>query len=296
MKIRIAFFLTACLFLTLCRHNPVNVIANKLDYKPKILLVTAHPDDETVFSATIFKTTHLLNGIVDLAVITNGEGGYRYSTLAGYIYGLELDREEIGRQHLPEIRKNELYEAGKILGLNEYFFFDETDDEFSLDIEIPLALWDKKKIVDGLKEIILSGSYDFIFTMLPVEGTHSHHKAATLLALEALNELEPYQRPMILGQGNTAFTGLDGYPLTNIRGGVEPFIFDRTKPFGYDNRLNYRIIPKWVIAAHKSQGAFQMATVGDSETFLYYEINDETLLQKTLEYFKAVAEAQIYNP
>ena len=61
-----------------------------LNYEPKVLLVTAHPDDDALFSATIFKTTKLLGGKVDLALMTNGEGGYTYSTLGNYIYNKEL--------------------------------------------------------------------------------------------------------------------------------------------------------------------------------------------------------------
>jgi len=56
----------------------------------KVLIVTAHPDDDALFSATVYKITHNLGGKVDLCLITNGEGGYKYSTLAEPIYRLEL--------------------------------------------------------------------------------------------------------------------------------------------------------------------------------------------------------------
>ena len=51
------------------------------DSPPKILVVTAHPDDDAVFAAANYKIVHDLKGIVDIALITNGEGGYKYSTL-----------------------------------------------------------------------------------------------------------------------------------------------------------------------------------------------------------------------
>lgn len=88
---------------------------------PKILVVTAHPDDETAMAATIYKVTHELNGVVDQCVITNGEGGYKYSTLAEAYYNLELTDEKIGRENLPRIRKQELINAGKIIGTNNIF-------------------------------------------------------------------------------------------------------------------------------------------------------------------------------
>jgi LmbE family N-acetylglucosaminyl deacetylase len=40
---------------------------------PKVLVVTAHPDDETGFSVTVFKITQELKGTVDMAVMTDGE-------------------------------------------------------------------------------------------------------------------------------------------------------------------------------------------------------------------------------
>src|SRR5689334_16749139 len=94
---------------------------------PKVLVVTAHPDDETAMAATIYKITHELNGLVDQCVITNGEGGYKYSTLAEAYYGLELTDEKVGRENLPRIRKQELINAGKIISTNNIFFLDQKD-------------------------------------------------------------------------------------------------------------------------------------------------------------------------
>ena len=89
---------------------------------PRVLVVVAHPDDETAAAATIYKITHELNGMVDQCVITNGEGGYKYSTLAESYYGLELTDEAVGRANLPRIRKQELMNAGKIIGTHNIFF------------------------------------------------------------------------------------------------------------------------------------------------------------------------------
>ena len=56
--------------------------AHQSDSIIKILIVTAHPDDETGFAATVYKVTKELNGTADQCVITNGEGVYKYSTLS----------------------------------------------------------------------------------------------------------------------------------------------------------------------------------------------------------------------
>ena len=62
----------------------------------RALIVVAHPDDESCFAATVYEITHNLGGTVDQLVITNGEGGYRYSLLAESFYGVALTDEAVG--------------------------------------------------------------------------------------------------------------------------------------------------------------------------------------------------------
>ncbi len=38
-----------------------------------------HPDNEAMSAASVYKITHTLDGTVDLATITDGSGGFRYS-------------------------------------------------------------------------------------------------------------------------------------------------------------------------------------------------------------------------
>ncbi len=71
----------------------------------RVLVVVAHPDDDTDFVGAVYKLTHVLGGKADLCVVTNGEGGYRYATLAEPIYGLKLTQESVGRKALPAIRR-----------------------------------------------------------------------------------------------------------------------------------------------------------------------------------------------
>src|ERR1700733_8602805 len=100
---------------------------------PRVLIVDAHPDDETAYAAAVYKITHDLGGTVDLVVVTNGEGGYKYSTLAEPVYHLKLTDEKIGRKYLPGIRHKELENAGKIIGLHHIYFFDQRDNRYTLD-------------------------------------------------------------------------------------------------------------------------------------------------------------------
>lgn len=106
--------------------------------QPRILIVTAHPDDESGFAATVYKITHELLGVVDLAVITNGEAGYKYSLLAELYYNIKLTDEATGRKYLPTIRKKELMAAGNILGISNYYFFDQHFNHYTLDVDTVL--------------------------------------------------------------------------------------------------------------------------------------------------------------
>jgi len=296
-------FFVGILFLSLGAAYPAN--AQHLEYNPKVLLVTAHPDDDALFSATVFKTTHLLNGVVDLALMTNGEGGYRYSTLGNFIYDRELDNEEVGREYLPGIRKRELMAGGKIVGLRNYFFFDQVDKEYSEDISNPLQRWDVGWIKKRLLNILKDKNYDFVFTMMPSSGTHAHHKASAILVLETIEKIPIQERPIVLATDITAsldattnYSQLKGYPISKLMENEPPMQFDRRQKFGHEKRLNYKIIGNWVIAEHKSQGTMQMYMGrGNVEQYWPYAINQKKNISKAREFFKAVNEVQIYqNP
>jgi len=280
----------------------VEATAQELNYQPKILLVTAHPDDDVIFSATVWKTTKLLDGIVDLALITNGEGGFRYSTLGNYVYGLELDKEEVGRVNLPEIRKKELKAGGDIMGIRNYFFFDKQDFYYTLDVEETLEKWETESVVSKLTNIMNEGEYDFVFLLLPFAEFHGHHKAATVLGLEAINRLPDEIKPIAL-QGfirrgeedpGVNFSVLEDYPKTKVMDG-EIFEFNRNQTFGFNNRMNYNIISNWVAAEHKSQGTMQLLmqnSTGIIEQYWYVEMNGIDRLSKTRQFFETINAVQ----
>ena len=250
---------------------------------PKVLIVTAHPDDETGMAAVVYKITHDLHGIADQCVITNGEAGYKYSTLGNDYYGLELTDPAIGRAHLPRIRKQELINAGKIIGMNNIFFLDQRDAHYGLDEHEPLdTSWNVAWVATRLKEIMTITPYDFVFCLLPTPETHGGHKAATLLALRAVQSLPMAQRPIIMGvsvssKTDTAiqkFTQLKSYTETKINADTAQYRFDRSAPFGYKGKLNYKIVVNWEIAEHKSQGTMQLAiNMGDYENFWFFALN-----------------------
>jgi N-acetylglucosamine malate deacetylase 2 len=244
--------------------SQASVAADRLR-SPKVLLVVAHPDDESECAATIYRITHELAGVVDQVVITNGEAGFHYSLLAESVYGVALTNEEVGRAKLPQIRKAETLRAGKILGIRHHYFLDQKDARFTLDAnEAFQGLWDRGYILTRLGELLESEHYDFIFTLLPTAETHGHHQAAAVLALEAVARLPEKRRPAVLGvlaanagESSPAFEGRRNFPLTRPCASAPVFVVDRLAPFGYHKALNYNIVVNWVIAEHKSQGLFQ---------------------------------------
>lgn len=271
-----------------------------LAQSPKVLIVTAHPDDESGMAATVWKITHDLKGTVDLALVTNAEGGYKYSSLANEVYGHELTNEDTGRVYLPAIRKRELMAGGDIIGVRNYFFLDQQDHKFTLNVDSTFGyVWDTAFVGKRLTEIMRNGTYDYVFCLLPTEETHGHHKGATIMALMAAGRIEAGVRPVVLGVSvseksdtvQETFTGLATYPITRIGSGVAEFSFDRTQKFGFKEQLNYKIIVNWLIAEHKSQGTMQLGmNRGDLEQFWWFDANDPKKKDKTRKFFERLAQ------
>ncbi|MDP6741325.1 MAG: PIG-L family deacetylase [Planctomycetota bacterium] len=247
---------------------------------PRVLGVYAHPDDETSAAAILYKTRAHLEGVCDLLLITNGEGGFKYSTLAEDLYGAELTDEPVGRALLPAIRRDEFLDGCALMQIRAAYFLEETDHRYSTDPEEVLAadagVWNLDRIEDALVERMTLGRYDFILTLAPTPQTHGHHQAATILALRAAARLPADQRPAVLCARQETADGapdppaiLAGYPETALAAGVPPLIFDRTQPFGHRGRLDYRVLVNWVIAAHKSQGTMQLAMSRGLRTHLF---------------------------
>ena len=135
-----------------------------------------------------------------------------------------------------------------------------------------------------------------MLTLLPTEKTHGHHKMATILALEAINELHIDNPPIILSgksiPGNEIapdFDYLKDFPITKISLNSPKFEFDRTQSFSYKNKLNYKIIANWAIAEHKSQGTMQLLmNKVDIEIYYYYSLNSDSSVEKTVLFFESL--------
>jgi LmbE family N-acetylglucosaminyl deacetylase len=260
---------------------------------PRVLVVIAHPDDESVMSVTLYKIAKEHHGLVDFFVVTDGEGGYKYSTLAEGYYNVKLCDEADGRKNLPAIRRQELKNAGHILGVSHYFFVHQPD-KYCIDERNPLdSCWNVSFVKGELNRVLQQGHYDYVFCLLPEAGEHGAHKAASILALEVVKAMPASGRPVILGamsrnkdEGVQHFAGYASYQLTVPVSDTALFRVDRTTHFSYNNRLDYKVIAYWELAEHKTQGATQMfMNYGDLEEFWYFKQVNPGGMDRTRELF-----------
>ncbi|MCE9637461.1 MAG: PIG-L family deacetylase [Planctomycetes bacterium] len=260
---------------------PVSHVADGA--RPRVLCVVAHPDDEIAFAGTLYKTATALGGACDLFTITNGEGGFKYATLAETIYGKALTDETVGRRELPEIRKRELAAGCRWLGVRDVWFLREKDHRYTQDVNEVLGpeavAWNVERVRTQLR-VALGRGYDFVLVHLPTADTHAHHKAATIVALETVAEIAPDRRPVVLGarvvsDGDAAPpipSGLAGWPCSTPDARDGPFVFDRRAKFGHQGKLDYRVVVNWAVAEHKSQGTMQLAmNRGDREEYFVFD-------------------------
>ena len=287
----------ACSAVMIGTTQPIAAQDDPID----VLVVVAHPDDDAMFAGAVYKITHALGGGVDLALVTDGSGGFRYAQLAEPIYGLRLTDEATARRYLPAIRKRELMAGGAIVGMRNYFFLDEYDHAYTENVDTVLThVWDADRVRDRLRRIMHLGEYDYVFVHLPIQQFHAHHKAASILALEAAAALPAARRPIVLGAfvgtvGDSTlldYRGLPGYPITEVSQGVGPFVFDLTEPLDPSERLDYRIVVNWLIAEHKTQGTMQLLTRGEGmeiERFWYFAANPPERAAETEQLFERLA-------
>ena len=128
--------LLAITLLAGCAGPPKRITISSVEEGegPRILAVIAHPDDESAFAGAVFASAVEHGSAVDVLCITNGEGGFKYSTLAERIYGEELTQELVGRAELPAIREAELTRALGWLGVRRLLLLLQTDHRYTTDL------------------------------------------------------------------------------------------------------------------------------------------------------------------
>jgi LmbE family N-acetylglucosaminyl deacetylase len=171
-----------------------------------VLYVAAHPDDENTRVITYlargrgYRTAYLS--------LTRGDGG---QNLLGPQFG-----EQLG-----VARTQELLAARRLDGGRQYFTRAK-DFGFSKDYQATLRIWDRQEVLADIVRVIRSFRPDVMMTRFSPQpgGTHGHHTASTVLAIEAfklagdpqafpeqLGELTPWQPKRIVYNVGMAGTG-----------------------------------------------------------------------------------------
>lgn len=262
----------------------------------KTLIVTAHPDDETMFPVTVFKLVRELGGSADLALVTDASGGYNGMVASKY-YGMNLLDSAVGRRVLPAIRKKELMKAGEVMGITNFYFFDQVDDLYSTDPAPYLGgrRWNTELVDRQLDELLAKGRYDLVICLVPSVEQHAHHKATTVLALRAVARITG-KKPIVLG-GRTisrattfSFAELPGYPETKVLASAPVYEVDVSHTFGEGGKHSYQIVADWVKAEHKSQSGDMNVAMhrGDVEVFYYFAQNGPNGLETIKKLFTAL--------
>jgi LmbE family N-acetylglucosaminyl deacetylase len=184
-----------------------------------VLHVAAHPDDEnTQLIAYLARGRGFRTGYLSL---TRGDGGQN-------ALGPELG-EKLG-----VARTQELLAARRIDG-GRQFFTRALDFGFSKDYAETLEVWDHRAVLGDVVRVIREFQPDVIitrFTTVP-GGTHGHHTASAVLALEAFDAagdprafpeqlaegLEPWQPTRIF---SNAMGGRGAGPVVLDIGGDDP--------------------------------------------------------------------------
>lgn len=156
------------------------------------LYVAAHPDDENnELIAYLSRGRHYRTAYLSL---TRGDGG---QNVLGPVFG-----EDLG-----VVRTEELLAAGRIDGAQQ-FFSRAVDFGFCKDYRQALRIWDKQEVLSDIVRVIREFRPDIIinrFSLIP-GGTHGHHTASAILALQAFKLAgDPLAFPDQLKEGLTTW-------------------------------------------------------------------------------------------
>ena len=165
-----------------------------------VLYVAAHPDDEnTLLIAYLARGRDYRTAYLS---VTRGDGGQN-------VLGPEFG-EKLG-----VARTQELLAARRLDG-GRQFFTRAIDFGFSKDYHETLSIWDRQEVVSDIVRVIRAFRPDVVITRFSPRpsGTHGHHTASAVLALEAyklagdpkafpeqLGTLTPWQPKRILCNG-----------------------------------------------------------------------------------------------
>ena len=143
-----------------------------------VLVVFPHPDDES-FGAGGTIAQYKKSGIpITYACLTLGE------------MGRNMGKPPFAtRESIPQLRKQELYDACQILGIEDLRLLGYRDKTIEFEEE--------GKIVKEIKAIINELQPSLIITHYPGHGVHPDHDATGRAAVEAVRQLPKQDRPKL---------------------------------------------------------------------------------------------------
>lgn len=143
-----------------------------------VLVVFPHPDDESFGPGGTIAQYRKLGIPVTYACLTLGEMGRNMGT-----------PPFANRESLPVLRKKELLNACKILGIEDVRMLGFQDKMVEFEEE--------DKLIKSIKEIIEEVNPSLVITHYPGHGVHPDHDATGYATVEAVRQLPEGNRPTL---------------------------------------------------------------------------------------------------
>jgi bacillithiol biosynthesis deacetylase BshB2 len=149
-----------------------------MEKERSVLVVFPHPDDEAFgVSGTI--ATHVKNGThVTYACLTLGEMGRNMG-----------NPPFTNRENLPKIRKEELKEAARVLGIQDLRMLGYRDKTIEFE--------DEEKLSNRMLELIEEVNPSLIITFYPGYSVHPDHDATGAAVVRAVKKMPSAARPTL---------------------------------------------------------------------------------------------------
>ncbi|MGE5702833.1 MAG: bacillithiol biosynthesis deacetylase BshB2, partial [Clostridia bacterium] len=146
--------------------------------KPHVLLVFPHPDDETYGPGG--------------SIILHAKAGTPITYLCGTLG--EMGRQmgspiTANRETLPKIRKRELQEACKHLGITDLRLMGYHDKTVEFE--------DRQAMAERIYQVAMEIQPTIVYTYYPGHSVHPDHEAMAEATIEALKRIPAEQRPVL---------------------------------------------------------------------------------------------------
>ncbi len=170
------FWISALVFFLLTGVAVAQITSPDDRYKADILLVVAHPDDDTLVTSYLARAIFDQRRRIAVVYCTRGDSGSN-SEGRERARALGLVREIEGRR------------AMNFLGITSVWFLDGRDTA-SQDVLVSLGVWPSAAVLEQLVRIVRLTRPEVVMTWLPcsVAGeNHGDHQASGVLATEAFD-------------------------------------------------------------------------------------------------------------